>query len=180
MSETELSQCLKAPTLLRCARLRRKGFWRAGRKKSNTTEENVPEAVTGAQDALAEDTNAQGTLTISLPLVGHTANSLRNLITMLYARGNLLSKATGGNFCCSLTQADALRDCLTTTDVLARITPDLVGLTFAEDKIIFAFPFTEDAERSKAFTQLAAQMCAAAKKQKRVTPAADRTQGSAA
>jgi hypothetical protein len=150
LSETELSQCLKVPTLLRCARLRRKGFW----EEPGAT----PEAATGAQ----------GALTISLPLAGHTANSLRNLVTMLYARGSLLSKATGGNFGCSLAQVDALRNCPTTTDVLANITPDLAGLTFVDDKINFSFPFTEDAERIKAFTQLAAQMCAAAKRQKRV------------
>ena len=118
----------------------------------------APEAATGAQDAL----------TISLPLAGHTANSLRNFVTMLYARGSLLSKATGGNFSCSLAQVDALRNCLTAADVLANITPDLAGLTFAEDKIIFSFPFTEDTDRIKAFTQLAAQICAAAKRQKRV------------
>lgn len=148
--------------------LAQEGLLEGWEEESSITEENAPEAATEAQDALVADSNAQGTLTISLPLVGHTANSLRNLVTMLYARGRLLSKATGGNFSCPLAQVDALKDCLTTADVLARITPDLAGLTFAEEEIIFAFPFTEDTEKIKAFTQLAAKMCAAANKQKRV------------
>ena len=52
-------------------------------------------------------------MTISLPLTGHTENSLRNLVTMVYTRGPLLSKATGGTFSCSLAQVDALKDCIT-------------------------------------------------------------------
>ena len=54
---------------------------------------DAAEAVTEAQDAPGEDTTPDA-LTISLPLTGHTANSLRNLVTMIYSRGCLISKAT--------------------------------------------------------------------------------------
>ena len=51
---------------------------------------------------------------------------------------------------------------------MTRITPDLIGSDFSDDKVNFTgFPFTEDAYRVKAFTQLAAQMNKLAKEQKR-------------
>lgn len=53
-------------------------------------------------------------------------------------------------------------------DAVASLTPDLTGITISDDKINFVFPYTEDAVKVFAFTQLAAQMNKAAKKQKRV------------
>ena len=126
------------------------------------TTEDAQETTTEAQE------DEPDRLTISLPLTGHTANSLRNLVTMIYSRGSLISKATGGRFACPLKQVDALKDCLTISDLLTRITPDLIGLDFSDGKVNFTgFPFTEDAEKIKAFTQLAAQMNKLAKEQKR-------------
>lgn len=145
------------------------------------TTEEAQEATTEAEDTteLAVTTELHETateaqqdepdrLTISLPLTGHTENSLRNLVTMVYTRGPLLSKATGGTFSCTLTQVDALKNCITIPDLLNCITPDLIGLDFSDGKVNFTgFPFTEDADRIKAFTQLAAQMNKLAKEQKR-------------
>lgn len=129
--------------------------------------ETAAEAVTEAQDEPTEDT-APDALTISLPLTGHTANSLRNLVTMIYSRGSLISKATGGRFACPLEQVDALKDCLTVESVLERIAPDLTGLRIATDTITFTgFPLSDDPEKIQAFTQLAAQMNKLAKEQKR-------------
>jgi hypothetical protein len=150
------------------------------------TTEEAQEATTEAEDTAQADgtetaiepletaTEAQESanwpdaLTNSLPLTGHTENSLRNLVTMVYSRGSLISKATGGTFSCTITQVDALKDCITIPDLLDRITPDLTGLDFSDGKVSFTgFPFTEDADRVKAFTQLAAQMNKLAKEQKR-------------
>ena len=135
-----------------------------------TVEEPVEaaaEATTEAQDEPTEDA-APDALTISLPLTGHTANSLRNLVTMVYSRGSLISKATGGRFACPLEQVDALKDCLTVEDVITRLTPDLVGLEIATDAITFTgFPLSDEPEKNQAFTQLAAQMNKLAKEQKR-------------
>ena len=47
------------------------------------------------------------------------ANSLRNLITVIYARGSLISKTTGGNFHCTRALVSSLKKCLTTADMLA-------------------------------------------------------------
>ena len=105
---------------------------------------------------------------VSVPLANQTGTSIRNLFTMVYSRGALLSKATGGNFACSVELIDGIKDCITVEDAIARLTPDLIGLTIADNKINFVFPATDDADKVQAFTQLAAQMNKAAKKQKRV------------
>ena len=132
-------------------------------ERAVTTE--LHETATEAQESAQ---NGSDRLIISLPLTEHTENSLRNLVTMVYSRGSLISKATGGTFSCTLTQVDALKDCITIPDLLNCITPDLIGLAFSDGKVNFTgFPFTEDADRIKAFTQLAAQMNKLAKEQKR-------------
>ena len=132
-------------------------------ERAVTTE--LHETATEAQESAQ---NGSDRLIISLPLTEHTENSLRNLVTMVYSRGSLISKATGGTFSCTLTQVDALKDCITIPDLLNCITPDLIGLDFSDGKVNFTgFPFTEDADRIKAFTQLAAQMNKLAKEQKR-------------
>lgn len=135
-----------------------------------TVEEPVEaaaEAATEAQDEPTEDA-APDALTINFSLTGHTVASLRNLVTMVYSRGSLISKATGGRFACPLEQVDALKDCLTVESVRERIAPDLIGLAFTDDAITFTgFPATDDPEKIQAFTQLAAQMNKLAKEQKR-------------
>ena len=125
------------------------------------------EAVSETQVEPAEN-NTPDALTITLPLSGHTANSLRNLVSMIYSRGALLSKATGGSFGCTPAQVEALKDCITVESVREKISPDLIGLTITDDSITFTFPATDDAEKVQAFTQLSAQMNKAAKAAKRV------------
>ena len=137
-------------------------------------EDNGVEDDTEAQEAASEtqvepaENNTPDALTISLPLTGHTVNSLRNLVTMIYSRGALLSKATGGSFGCTPAQVEALKDCITVESVREKISPDLIGLTITDDSITFTFPATDDAEKVQAFTQLSAQMNKAAKAAKRV------------
>ena len=61
-----------------------------------------------------------------------------------------------------------MKSCISIPELLTRITDDLIGLDFSDGKVNFTgFPFTEDADRVKAFTQLAAQMNKLAKEQKR-------------
>lgn len=147
--------------------LAQEGLLEGWEEPAEETAETTAEATTEAQDEPTEDA-APDALTISLPLTGHTANSLRNLVTMIYSRGSLISKATGGRFACPLEQVEALKDCLTAEDVITRLTPDLTGLTITPDIITFTgFPFSDDPERIQAFTQLAAQMNRLAKEQKR-------------
>ena len=138
---------------------------------------SAQETPTGETAAPAEETNSNG-LTISVPMAGHTGSSLRNLISMLYSRGNLISKATGGTFSCTEALVEALREdaCILTTETLRKAVADfeaengeaLAGLSFEDDKVSFTgFPFTEDAEKMQAFQQLVCQMNKLAKEQKR-------------
>lgn len=54
---------------------------------------------------------------------------------------------------------DELKNRITIPDLLTHITPDLIGLDYYDGKVNFTgCLFTEDADRVKAFTQLAAQM----------------------
>ena len=147
--------------------LAQEGLLEGWEEPSEETVETTAEPATEAQDEPAEDA-APDALTISLPLTGHTANSLRNLVTMIYSRGSLISKATGGHFTCPLEQVEALKDCLTVEDVITRLTPDLIGLSITPDAVTFTgFLLSEDPEKVQAFTQLAAQMNRLAKEQKR-------------
>ena len=135
---------------------------------------------------LAEDARPQeeatavepDSLTISLPMTGHTGTSLRNLIFMIFSRGTLLSKATGGTFSCAEELVEALRNdaCILTVERLLKTVEEtkarhegaLIGLDFEEDRVSFTgFPFTETLDRIRAFQQLAFQMTRLAKEQKR-------------
>lgn len=140
-------------------------------------EETVTEQTGEGQETIAEPAGSEG-LTISVPLNGHTGLSLQNLISMIYSRGRLISKATGGSFSCTEGLAEYLKDdsFITTAEKLIRAVADyekgndkaLTGLTFEEDKVSFTgFPYTQDSDKVQAFQQLTAQMNKLAREQKR-------------
>ena len=135
---------------------------------------------TVATDAEEEEQNEPDgdSLIISIPMTGHTGVSLRNLVSMIYSRGRLLSKATGGNFSCPEGLVDYLKDaaCVLDTERVIKTVAEyeahtgegLKGLTFSEDRVSFTgFPFTQDPDTMKAFDQLACQMSKVAREQKR-------------
>lgn len=150
------------------------------------SEETATEPATAAQVAETEDAgettetadSERDGMTISLPLAGHSGTSLRNLISMLYSRGRLISKATGGTFGCTEALSDHLKDdsLTVTAESLIKAVEDfeaengkaLTGLSFTDGKVNFTgFPFTEDSEKVQAFQQLVCQMSKLAKEQKR-------------
>lgn len=118
-------------------------------------------------------------INIKMPIEQHTANSLKNLIFMIYSRGKLLSKATGGEFRVDEGLADALKNdeaCLS-IETLTRTISDyedehgksIYGIEILPDKVSFTgFPAPEDSDLVQAFTQLAALMNQMAIKQKRI------------
>lgn len=149
-------------------------------------EEAATEPARSAQEAEIEDpaetaetAESEGDgMTISLPISGHTGTSLRNLISMLYSRGRLISKATGGTFGCTEALSDHLKDdtLAITAETLSKAVADfeaengkaLTGLSFTDGKVNFTgFPLTEDADKVQAFQQLVCQMNKLAKEQKR-------------
>lgn len=123
------------------------------------------------QEETAEDGATEPeTISISLPLDGHTAGGIRNLAAMLVSRGNLISKATGGKFSCTAELMEAINpvtDIPTIKRILDENSGALEGLVIEEDRITFAgFPLTDDPKRTKAFMQLASLMNRMAKEQK--------------
>lgn len=131
--------------------------------------------VSEAADAPEEtDETVPDSLTISLPMARHSADSLRRLVNLIYSRGPLLSKSTGGQF-------GADKELLTALDEAGIITSaagfialvkehgGLTGLSFTDDKVNFTgFPLTEDADTNAAFQHLACLMNKHALEQKRI------------
>ncbi|MBQ2477344.1 MAG: hypothetical protein II515_08790, partial [Desulfovibrio sp.] len=113
-------------------------------------------------------------LTISLPLDKHTPESLRRLLNLIYSRGGLISKATGGNF-------DVDKDLLTALDRAGFIRTNeefvrkveehggLTGITFLDGKLNYTgFPFSYDSAKTAAYQQLACAVSKHAIQQKRI------------
>ncbi len=129
-----------------------------------------------AEEPEAEEPEAamQDSLTISLPMSKHTADSLRRLVNLIYSRGPLLSKATGGHFGADKALITALDEAgiITTTASFISMVKEhggLTGLTFADNKINFTgFPLTEDVDMNTAFQQIACLMNSHALDQKRI------------
>ena len=106
---------------------------------------------------------------VSFPMEEHTARSLKNLAAMLYSRGKLISKSTGGEFACSQKQMETLKGTDTVQAFLEAVREDFKGIAFEEDTLTFTgFPETKSASRIRTFTQLASMMNTLAINQGRV------------
>ncbi len=109
-------------------------------------------------------------VSISLPMANHTAASLRNLTAMIRARGNLISKATGGRFSCTAELMEAITpviDVPAFLTVLKENSGALEGLEFSEDVVTFTgFPETDRPDHIHTFTILASLMNRMALEQK--------------
>lgn len=137
------------------------------------TEEMMPEEET--PDTAGEEPLE---MAISLPMGGHTGNSLRNLVNMIYSRGPLLGKATGGNFHVEKELVDALQEdsCIATVQGFLKTMTDyteahggIEGLKITEEQISFTgFPVPADKAHADSFCQLAAMMNGMALSQKRI------------
>lgn len=118
-------------------------------------------------------------LAVALPLTSHTAHSIANLVCMIYTRGSLLSKATGGNFKVNKALVDFILEeveMATRDELIASINGQLEeedkvleGLKLEADRIIFdGFKNVPDFETCIVFTRLAENMNKMALTQKRV------------
>lgn len=131
------------------------------------------ETVSAETTEPADDADAPDSLTISLPMAHHSADSLRRLINLIYSRGPLLSKSTGGAFGCDRELITALDEAgiVKMEDLISIVAEHggLTGLTFDDSKVNFTgFPMTDDPDRSKAFMQLASLMNRHAIEMKRI------------
>lgn len=129
--------------------------------EEETATEEAEEATEPAEATEpTEEPEESDSLTISLPMARHSIDSLRRLVNLIYSRGPLLSKSTGGTFGADKELLTALDEAgiVKMEDFISMVTEHggLTGLTFEEGKINFTgFPMTEDPERTKAFMQLA-------------------------
>lgn len=114
-------------------------------------------------------------LTISLPMSGHTAQSLRNFLNLMYSRGPLLNKAMGTNFTVSQGLLDALEQATphTVSEMLDeleeyRLGAGTTGIQITAEKISLAFAGPLTQEKVRAYTELCAAMNRMAIAQKRI------------
>ena len=99
-------------------------------------------------------------ITFSFPLADHRPESIINLVSTIYTRGKLISKATGGTFFAKEELVDILQVSgwhTTLESVLSIIMGEggLGGLSFTEDNAIFdGFPATTDTDTVHAWQAL--------------------------
>lgn len=148
----------------------------ADEDESTEEEEPIPEEQPSTEEQpAAEDVDE---LTISLPMAGHTAQSIRNFLNLMYSRGPLLNKAMGTSFSVSNSLLDALEQATTRTvdEMLDELeeyrlgagNTGMTGICITAEKIslTFAGPLTQD--KVSAYTELCSAMNRMAVTQKRI------------
>ena len=118
----------------------------------------------------------EGKLLVALPAEGLTALNMKNLIFLIHSRQYLINQSIGEKtFCIPDSLVDELEGNESETmeavrDSLLAYAEDMRGLGISEEKITFRFPYTEDAVKVKAWTDLATAMMKQAREQKRIDP----------
>ena len=118
-------------------------------------------------------------LELAFPTSQHSGVSLRNLVNLIYSRGRLISKATGGHFHVETDLVETLRDDSCTYTVAnfiealksyeAQCGTAMEGLVITEEKVSFTgFPTASDYDHLTAFGHLAILMNQQAISQKRI------------
>lgn len=118
-------------------------------------------------------------LELSFPVSQHNGVGLRNLVNLLYSRGKLIGKATGGHFHVEEGLVEKLKDDSCTFAIMNFINAvsnyeaehgaALEGLKITTEKVTFTgFPTAPDHEHLTAFAQLAVLMNQQAISQKRI------------
>lgn len=148
----------------------------------DTAEENSEtEVQEGEESQETEDQPEEVPLDLELafPVSQHNGVTLRNLVNLLYSRGKLIGKATGGHFHVEEGLVEKLKDDSCTFAIMNFINAvsdyetehgaALEGLKITTEKIIFTgFPTVPDHEHLTAFAQLAVLMNQQAISQKRI------------
>ena len=144
---------------------------------SEPTEEGDPTAP--SEPAEAADGSVDMGMNFPIPIGQHTGTSLRNLVNLIYSRGALISRATGGHFSADEELVEALKDdtCTYTkanflamlSDYEAQHGEALHGLKITENEVIFTgFGRAADMDTLTAYGQLAVLMNDQALTQKRI------------
>ena len=153
----------------------------------NTVEEDATENEPDAEEPEseeqpeAEDQPEEVPLDLELafPVSQHNGVTLRNLVNLLFSRGKLIGKATGGHFHVEEGLVEKLKDDSCTFAIMNFINAvsdyetehgaALEGLKITTEKVTFTgFPTAPDHEHLTAFAQLAVLMNQQAISQKRI------------
>ena len=149
--------------------------------------DNTAEDEPGAEEPESEEqSEAEGQpgevpldLELAFPVSQHNGVTLRNLVNLLYSRGKLIGKATGGHFHVEEGLVEKLKDDSCTFAIMNFINAvsdyetehgaALEGLKITTEKVTFTgFPTAPDHEHLTAFAQLAVLMNQQAISQKRI------------
>lgn len=130
--------------------------------EADDADEDAEEASEETLQETMQDDEPSG-ITISMPMANHSVDSLRRLVNLIYSRGPLLTKSTGGTFGCEKELLTALDEAgIVKMEDFIRLVNEhggLIGLTFDDGKVNFTgFPMTEDPDKVKAFTDLVSLM----------------------
>lgn len=159
----------------------------AEEERDDTAEDGATEDEPDAEESEseeqpeAEDQTEEVPLDLELafPTSQHNGVSLRNLVNLIYSRGRLISKATGGHFHVETDLVETLRDDSCTYTVAnfiealkgyeAQCGTAMEGLVITEEKVSFTgFPTASDYDHLTAFGHLAILMNQQAISQKRI------------
>lgn len=158
----------------------------ASSEEDEITEQEAEEVDPTEDDHPGEDGTApveengivSDELVISLPMDGHTVQSLRNFLNLMYSRGPLLNKALGTSFAVDgnlLEELDQM-EIPTADEMVNRMETyrqqtgcaGMTGLRVTREKVSLVFPGTTDSHRVNAYAQLCAAMNRMTITQKRI------------
>lgn len=146
--------------------------------------DNAPVLESGDQqetetEAAAQEDTIDMNMAFPIPIGRHNGTSLRNLINLIYSRGALINKATGGHFSVEEELVEALKDdsCTYSKANFFKMVGDyetqhgksIYGLTITPEEVRFTgFGEAPDMEHLTAYGQLAVLMNEQAINQKRI------------
>ena len=149
-----------------------------------SAEESAPDEPDSDEDGGEEHTETQEPevpldMVFEFPISQHNGVTLRNLVNLIYSRGELISKATGGHFRVSAELVDELKadSCPFTVANFLHAVSDfesqhgsaIEGLKFETEKVCFTgFPTASDMDHLTAYGHLAILMNQQAISQKRI------------
>ena len=153
--------------------------------EESVTEENTEESESEEEQSTDEQESEDQLdevpldLELAFPTSQHNGVSLRNLVNLIYSRGRLISKATGGHFHVEEDLIESLRDDSCTYTVAnfiealksyeAQCGTAMEGLVITDEKVSFTgFPTAPDYDHLTAFGHLAILMNQQAISQKRI------------
>lgn len=135
-------------------------------------EDDTPDESTESESEDVDD------LTVSVPMAGHTPQSIRNFLNLMYSRGPLLNKALGTNFSVSDALLEALDQATirTVNEMLDELEEyrlgagdtGMTGILILPDKISLCFAGPLSSEQVRVCTQLTSAMNRMAITQKRI------------